>query len=102
MENDHDLLIKIHTILEGVVEDGRDFRKSNYADMEKLRASVIAVDANKVGLVEYNRHITESLKRDEKVDKDIDALKKVVYVATGILAVAQFVAPLIIAGKIHF
>lgn len=97
MENDHDIMIEMRTILKGVVEDFRVYRKDNYTEMEKIRVSIHELVQRKLDLTEYARdafNTTEALKAHEV---RFQRLERLVYIAVGILGVAQFLAPFVMS-----
>jgi hypothetical protein len=89
MNNDHDILIELKTILKGVVDDFRAYRTESHKSIELLHSKVTALEQAKVSIVEYSKMCDSTEERLSKVEKWQ-------WMALGVIAILQFIAPFLI------
>ncbi len=89
MDNDHDILIEMKTILKAVVDDFRSYRQESHKEIGTLNGAVSALEKTKLSIVDFAKHKEENELRVAKLERGY-------WMALGILALLQFVAPFII------
>lgn len=89
MNNDHDILIEVKTLLGGVIDDFRSYRKSSHEEQVALSIRLGAMEGNKVSVAEFVEH-----KKDE--DARISRVEKWQWMMMGAIVVMQFIAPFIV------
>jgi hypothetical protein len=89
MNNDHDILIKVQTILEGIVADFRAYRAESHKAIASLEAKCSEIEKMKVSFIDFTEHKKTN-------DARLDRLEKGYWMALGIVAALQFLAPILI------
>ena len=88
--NDRDTLVEIKTILQGVVEDFRSYRKENYSAMSEQNRKIDNLEKGKASLLSFEKHVESSDERQRRIEKTV-------YTATGIIGALQFLAPYLLS-----
>ena len=89
MTNDHDILIKVQTILEGMVSDFRAYRAESHKAISTLEAKCNEIEKMKVSVVDFAKHTeTDNLR--------LARLEKWQWMMMGAIVILQFIAPFIV------
>jgi len=89
MTNDHDILVELKTMFRSMADDFRAYRSESHKSIEMLNAKVHALEQAKVSIVDYTKMCETTEERLQKVERWQ-------WVALGVVAVLQFLAPFII------
>ena len=89
MNNDHDILIEVRTILASVVDDFRAYRMESHKAISSLEAKCAEIEKNKVSIVDYVKHVDGENMR-------LSRIEKLLWMLMGAVVVVQFLAPVII------
>lgn len=89
---DHDILVELKTMFKGMVDDFRAYRGESHKAIAVLEAKYTELEKMKVSLIDFVKHT-------EADNIRITKLERMQWMALGVVAVLQFLAPYII-GKL--